>query len=132
MIPSYFVSFNVRIGAHPNVEPAPDTACHDDGTLVALGLQGSHGFFSYTSRTCCIHARARFDADMDSRTHAQVGVICLTDIIAKVGFGIYMLYAVVPADADGESESTTRLLTVSRCTPVLATRSYEWQRSSTA
>jgi len=40
----------------------------------------------------------------------EVGFICLADLVAKVGFGIYLLMAVLPADEEGDNAEKTSLV----------------------
>uniref|UniRef100_A0A6T8IZ18 Rhodopsin n=1 Tax=Hemiselmis andersenii TaxID=464988 RepID=A0A6T8IZ18_HEMAN len=40
----------------------------------------------------------------------EVGFICLADLVAKVGFGLYLLFAVLPTEEEGEAAEKTSLV----------------------
>lgn len=40
----------------------------------------------------------------------EVGIITLTDLIAKIGFGLYLLFAVMPSEEESEKAEKTSLV----------------------
>ena len=57
-----------------------------------------------TDRNSFVQGLASISLDM------EVGFICLADLVAKIGFGIYLLMAVLPADEEGENAEKTSLV----------------------